>query len=497
MAKGAVLSLKITGDASGAKRAFDDADGSAGKFSDSMGKIGGLVAGAFAVGAVADFATEAFNAASNLEQMAGSVDAIFGKAAADIDNLAAKAHNSVGLSTADYDQMAAIIGSQLKNAGTPMDQLASKTSDLIQKGADMSAVFGGSAADAVDALSSVMKGEFDPIEKYGVSINQTAINAELASKHQDKLTGAAQRQAQVQAALDIVTRQTAATQGQFAAQGDTAAEKTQKLGAWFDDLKAKIGAGLLPIFSTLATFFEQNIAPALDTLFAKGSPISGLFGEIGSIVTDVLLPAFQNVWAFVQNYVIPIFQSVLTPALSGLKDEWKHVADAIFGNKDNLKGFYDNLKPFLDFVKSDVAPIVGGVLKDAFKGAGDAIALVVNGLSWILDKAGRVGDFLGKLGSWGNFSFGSGSGGGGRAAPARGAAMFGAARGVASQLLTAGSSGGGTVGPATAAGGPVLGGTVVNVTVNGALDPVAVGRQLTDILRSYARTTGGTVAVTM
>jgi hypothetical protein len=70
--------------------------------------------------------------------------------------------------------------------------------------------------------------------------------------------------------------------------------------------------------------------------------------------------------------------------------------------------------------------------------------------------------------------------------------LFGAAGGglrTAGSLLTAG---GGGISPAAASG---LGGTTVNVTVNGALDPVAVGKQIQNVLRDYTRRTGQSVAV--
>jgi hypothetical protein len=142
------------------------------KFGDGLGKLAG-VAGARSPSTRSSIsARQAFDAASNLEQMAGSVDAVFGESAvADRTSSPPTRTRAVGLSTADYDQLASVIGSQLQNAGGT-DRSTSSTprpTTLIKKGADMSAVFGGSAADAVDALSSVIKGEFDPIEKYGVS----------------------------------------------------------------------------------------------------------------------------------------------------------------------------------------------------------------------------------------------------------------------------------------------------------------------------------------
>ena len=67
--------------------------------------------------------------------------------------------------------------------------VADKTGEMIQLGADLAAQFGGSSADAVAALSSALRGEADPAEKYGLALSQTAINAELMAKGQSKLTG--------------------------------------------------------------------------------------------------------------------------------------------------------------------------------------------------------------------------------------------------------------------------------------------------------------------
>lgn len=521
MGKSTTLAIKIVGDASSGIKAMDDVEGRTSSFGSSLGKMAGVVGGVFAVDKVLDFGKASFDAASNLEQMAGSVDAIFGQSASQIDALAAKAHNAVGLSTADYDQMAAVIGSQLKNAGVPMDQLVGKTSDLIQKGADMSAVFGGSAADAVDALSSVMKGEFDPIEKYGVSINQTAINAELAARHQDKLTGAALRQAQVTAALDLVTKQTASTQGQFAAQGQTAAEKSQQLSAWFTDLQAKVGAGLLPIFTGLASFFQYQLAPAFDAIFAKGGPLTGffegarmfvgqflaavidlyqylapkllpIFDDVARVISTVVVPAFKQIWDFIQNYAVPIFKSVLGPIISAVQENWHKLSAALEDNRGTFENLYNKIKPFLEFLKNDVAPFVGVVLGKAFSTLGSFIKPVVDTIAWILDKAGAVIGFIGKVGSFvfGSGSGGSSAGGGGN----RGAGdLFGASPSTAGGIRTASPVlAGVSVGPGGA--GQDLGGGNVYITVQGALDPLGVAEQIAQLLDQRARRLGLSVA---
>jgi hypothetical protein len=112
----------------------------------------------------------------------------------------------------------------------------------------------------------------------------------------------------------------------------------------------------------------------------------------------------------------------------------------------------------------------------------DVIKWIADKIAWVINKAKAVGDFFGNL-----FS---------APAPARGAAggaggLLGAPAGLRSAgLLTAGGGIGSS--PSGAASGA---GTVVNVTVNGALDPVAVGKQIQSVLRDYTRRTGQTAAV--
>lgn len=549
MARSAVLSLKITGDASSSVRALGETEakaahlsGVAGKLGGVLGKLGTALAGAFAVGQVIDFGKATFDAASNLEQMAGSVDAVFGKFAGNVHAQAQDAATAVGLSEAAYSQMASVLGSQLKNAGVSGQALSDQVYDLITKGSDMAAVFGGTTADAVEALTATMRGEFDPIEKYGVSLNQTTVNAALAAKGQDKLTGAALRNAKVATTLGLITKQTALTTGQFAAQGNTAAEQSQKLSAWFENLKAKIGAGLLPAFVGLTNWFSKRVEPALDGLFRKGGPVNTMFTKMARFLrTDVLptlsslwnwlkkkvqpswtelshalttkvVPALKGVWQFVKQYVIPIVKDVMGPAIDGSRKLWEKMGGAIDRNKDSFKKALDNAKPLLDFLRDKVAPVVGTAVFQAFDKAAGALGNLVDALGWMLKKEDQLYGFLDKLkdklnalpnlnspggiAGWITGKIGSLLGapaGGGGAAPR--AATFGAARGATLFGATSSLSGGGAGPSASGRGTDLPGATTINITVQGAVDPMSTAKQIQSLLDRYAVRTGARPAV--
>lgn len=250
MAKSAILSVRIIGDAADAIAAFDSAEKRTKGFQDGLDKAS-IAAGA-GLAALAGFGIAAGDAASQAEQAMGAVDSVFGNSADTIHNFADAAADAVGLSGTQYRELASVFGAQLSNMGTSADELVGTTDDLIGLGSDLAATFGGSTADAVGALSSLLRGERDPIEQFGVSIKQADIEAQKAAMGLDGLTGEAERNADMQATLALLMDQTSAAQGQFAAEADTAAGQQERMNAQWQNAIAELGEQLLPIMVAAA-----------------------------------------------------------------------------------------------------------------------------------------------------------------------------------------------------------------------------------------------------
>jgi hypothetical protein len=277
MGKPAVLAIKVIADASQAQAELGKTAGKVSKTSGTMSKL--AAPSAIALGAMAAFGKSAVGAASDVEQSMGGLEAVFGKNADQAKALAKNADKATGLATADYATMAAQIGSQLKGMGTATDDLVPSTDKLIALGADLAATYGGTTADAVSAVSSLLRGERDPIERYGVSLNQAAVDAKVAALGLDGLTGAAKTQAQSQATMALLTDKTAAAQGQFAAQTGTAAEQQQIANAQYQNAQAALGAALLPAVT--------GVTKALGSLAAMVSKHSTLFLVLGGVIAAV------------------------------------------------------------------------------------------------------------------------------------------------------------------------------------------------------------------
>ncbi len=229
-------------------------------------RAGKAIAAGLAVAgaATAAFGVKAVKSASELEQSVGAVDAIFKQNAGQVHAWAKGAASDVGLARNEYNELASVLGAQLKNGGTALDELGGKTNELVGVGADLAAQFGGSTREAVEALSSALKGERDPIERYGVSLNQAKIDAEAAALGFEKVGGTLSTEATQAATLSLIMKQTSDAHGAFARESNTLAGQTQRLKANLENLSASAGTVLLPVLTRLVTWANDRVVPALE-----------------------------------------------------------------------------------------------------------------------------------------------------------------------------------------------------------------------------------------
>ena len=290
--KTAILSVRIISDAKKAVAGFKEAVGGLDKLEGGLKKV--QPAATVAAGAVIALGKQSLDSASKLQQSTGAVEAVFKGQSEAIKSLAADAADSVGLSANQYQEFASVMGSQLKNLGVSQGDLVGTTDKLITMGADLASMFGGTTADAVEALSAAFRGEYDPIEKYGISIKKSDINARLAADGLEGLEGEAQKQAETQALLAMLTEQSADAMGNFQRETDTAAGSAQIAAANWENAKATLGEALLPY----ATQAAEKLA-ALATAVAAhpqlfGAMAAAVVGVAGAINGALLaIKAFQ------------------------------------------------------------------------------------------------------------------------------------------------------------------------------------------------------------
>lgn len=400
--KSPVLSVRIIADAAKAAAGFSEAEKQVGGFESKLSKIGGVVDKAAATATVAGgayvaFAKQTVDAASDLEQSVGAVNSVFGEQADKVMATAEQAAQGVGLATSEYANMASIMGSQLQNMGIPMDEVAGQTDQLISLGADLAAMYGGTTSEAVDALSSLLRGERDPIERYAVSINQAAIDAELAAQGLSGLEGEAAKQAETQATLKLLFDQSSNALGTFSRESETVAGQQQRANAEWQNAKAALGEQLLPIVTEGARLLGAlagEIGKHPELFKIAGAAIITFTGALQSISVGIKAVEAGKIAFGALNTVIsanPIgaFITVLGLAAAGIVTAYQHsetfrdivhrageiAADAFGAVADWVSNVWDWIKSVIDAV----ADLIGS-LRDAW--------------DWAMDVARAVGDAL-------------------------------------------------------------------------------------------------------
>jgi hypothetical protein len=517
MGKTAILAVRILSDAD--TKGFDQAGTKLSGFERGMRTAN---RGALAVVAgVTALALATKDSASRAEQAAGAVESAFGRQAAAVDKLAAGASTRVGLAASQYGELASVLGSQLRNLGVSEDQLVGTTDDLISRGADLAATFGGTTAEAVDALSSLMRGERDPIERYGVSIKDADIQARLAAEGLTGLTGEARKQAETQATLAILTEQTANAQGTFAREATSAAGASQIAAAQAENAKAALGTALLPVvvavsgaLGSLAGFMTQNAGAtrilvvgvtALAVAIIAANAAIKFYGAAHTVLATVTRASTGET---IRHRVATIASTVASKAARVAVVAWT-VAQKLLNlaMRANPIGIvitvvaalvaaiiaaYKNSQTFRDVVKK-----AGEIAKNAFDAVWKAVKPVVDFIGKLVSGVQSAVSWLRKLKfpeppGWLK-SIGGAIGG-----------LFGASEnpGAYEQLsgipptLTPSMrmsfmphlGGGSELGALAALRGGAGGLTIINV--NGALDPDAVARQIERILARRATRTG-------
>lgn len=203
------------------------------------------------VGAAAGAVSQMVKQASNLEESINAVDVVFGRSSRAIHDWGEGSAEAAGLATSEFNSAASVIGSALKNAGFDMDTVAEKTIQLTQRAADMASVFNTSVPDALGAIQAALRGESDPIERYGVALAAAKVEAKAAALGFKRVNGEFDAQAKAAARLELILEQTNQVAGDFGNTSDGLANSMRIAQADAKNLAAELGKELLPVLVDL------------------------------------------------------------------------------------------------------------------------------------------------------------------------------------------------------------------------------------------------------
>jgi hypothetical protein len=243
------ITVEIVGDASALQRSFDDAGKSTSKFGDALGKASKVAAVGLAGLAVG--AKKVSDDASNLNESMNAVNVVFGESADKIHSFAKVAADEAGLSMRQFNELVTPVGASLINVGFSADKAADASVDLAKRAADMASVFNVDVSEALEAIQAGLRGEADPLEKFGVGLSDAAVTSKALTMG---LAGTAKEldaNDKAQARLKLIMEQSNRVAGDFKNTSGSLANQQRINAAEAENQRAKLGQGLLPVMQTL------------------------------------------------------------------------------------------------------------------------------------------------------------------------------------------------------------------------------------------------------
>ena len=253
MATQRTLKLNLLADVDKFGKGLAKAGRDAQTFGDKVKAYGKIAAGAFAaVGAAAGamaikVGLDGVKSASDLNEEVGKAEVIFGDVAKEIKAFAKTADTALGLTQTEALKAASTFATFGKASGLAGRDLSKFSKGATKLASDLASFYNTNADEAITAIGAALRGEAEPIRKFGVLLNDATLKAKAMEMGLYNGTGALDLQAKSLAAYEVILDQTKDAQGDFARTSDGLAGQQKILTAQLENLKTTFGENLLPV----------------------------------------------------------------------------------------------------------------------------------------------------------------------------------------------------------------------------------------------------------
>jgi hypothetical protein len=244
-----------------------------------------LLPAAAAIGAITQVIGPAIKAASDFEEATSKVNIIFGKASKSVKDFADTAATSLGQSKQSVLDAAGAFGTFGKAAGLAGEDLALFTTDFVTLATDLASFNNTSPEEAVQAIGAALRGESEPLRRFGVLLNDATLKNEAMRLGIYKGSGALTAQQKILAAQSAIYKQTGDAQGDFARTADGLANSQRTLSALFKNFQIQLGQQVLPA----TTKFVNSLIDIKDALENIPQPAKSATSQIAEFGKQIVL----------------------------------------------------------------------------------------------------------------------------------------------------------------------------------------------------------------
>jgi len=340
---------------------------------------------------------------SDLNEAVNASNVVFGTASGKIMEFGKTTAESVGLSQRAFLQASVPIGSALQNVGLSASDAGDMTIKLTQRAADMASVFNTDVGTALGAIQAGLRGEIDPLERFGVGLSETSIKAYAAANGIGTLGTELTMEEKTLARVGLLMEQTNRVQGDFKNTSDGLANSTRIARAELENNAAVLGEKLAPIASKVIVLVNDlmdkynGLSPSVQNnilifvgLVATLGPVLLILGTLTTSIIALVpvVTALGTAILFVAGTPITALLIALGAMLVAVAKAMKEVG----GAKEFFRQTWDGIKIIfresIDSIVGFFQPLINKInqVRDAYNSVKNSISGGISSVSKLLPR---------------------------------------------------------------------------------------------------------------
>ena len=266
---------------------------------------------ASAAAKVPQFLGNAIDSASSMNEELGKSEAVFGSSSKMINDWSKKTADAFGISRIEALQATGTMGNMLKAFDVTGEQASGMAKHLVELAADMGSFNEASVEDTLFAIGAALRGENEPIRKFGVALDDARMKQEALSLGLYSGKGALSANAKAMASYSLIVKQTEIQQGNFKETSDDLANSKKRLVAQFKDLTAEVGKSLLPVVKDLISRLQE----------VDFEDVAQKISKVIKVIID-LVPTIVGVGIAIQGIKMAMFFKTMVTGLISATSLW-------------------------------------------------------------------------------------------------------------------------------------------------------------------------------
>lgn len=371
-----------------------DADRMGGAFK----KLAKIIAGAFAVDKIKDFAISGIEAAASAQALEAQFEQVFGDIGSQAQETVNELGKNFGMLPNRIKPAMTSMTSMFKGLGLDTETAMKTAEQAVTLVADAAAFYDKSFEDANAALNSFIKGNYEGGESIGLFANETQLatwaaqNLGLEWKNLDE---AGKQVARLEYAKAM--QEAAGATGQAARESDSYENQLGNLKQAWTDMKATLMAPLLePViqgFKLLSEWIQKIDIKAIQNAFATvGGYLMDVFGPVLEDVKQAIGLVFQ---AFEDTGAAEVAKGVLEgfkTVLAWIKDNTEVVTATLMGLAGAFVAFkvITTINKAIGIFTTLMTALKAGTLSATLAQWGFNTALLANPITWVVVAIGAL-----------------------------------------------------------------------------------------------------------